>query len=196
MRQGSAKVTHLTFLHLYKIRGTWIECLKFLLLYGDFSFNEKQEQSSRGVKSHFSTQTQGFPDPAQCPRQLHVCNCRELISQRRLWDQKNCINSAQKYKSWPHCNISNIISTSPLVTVILKSHPIYFCIMLFVLQQMAISRHESAFVCLCQYKTVLQHAHTQREALQNSLSIAYKQVNLSGFLTTGSLYSWISHLPY
>lgn len=72
--------------------------------------------------------------------------------------------------------IISVMSRYPLMLLFKKSQLIYLCIMLFVLKQIAIRRHESAFMCLWGYKPVLRNPYTQREAWPNSLSITYADV--------------------
>lgn len=151
MRQVSTKVAHPTFL---QNQGDLNRVSQFsTFFYGDFSVNE-HNKAAHGFKSHLSTQRTGFPDPTKCPQQLHVCNCRNNYSAKTSLGLEYCINSTQKYKTWPHCNICNIKASSDLGIL---NYTQSISLLLFFLKQMAIRRHESAFMCLPGYKAVLQN---------------------------------------
>lgn len=114
-RWGRGPQTWHTLL-FHRIRGTWTECLNFLLFFnGDFSVNE-HNKAAHGVKSHLSTQRQVFPDPTRYPQQPHGCNCRANCSAKASLEIEYCIHSTQKDKTWPHCNI--VILRSPLILVL------------------------------------------------------------------------------
>lgn len=71
--------TSYIFLHLSKIMGTSIQHLKFLLFYGEFSFNEKNK-AAMVLKAICPHKHKFFSDPIRCLQQLHICNCRENSS--------------------------------------------------------------------------------------------------------------------
>lgn len=105
MRQGSSNVAHLTFL---QNQGYLNRVSKFSTFFmGTFLLMNMTKQPMV-LKSHLSIQRQGFPDSTRCPQQLRGCNCRDNCSARAILGLEYSINSTQKCKTWPHCNVCNI----------------------------------------------------------------------------------------
>lgn len=131
----------------------------------------EHNKAAHGVKSHLSTQRQGFPDPTRCPPQLHGGNWRDNCSAKACLGLEYCINSTQKYKTWPHCNSCNSkVSTDLSILNYTHSIPL----MLFFLKQMAIRRHESAFMYRHGFKAILQNSIYTRGTAEFSVHSIYR----------------------